>query len=309
VPSVAKLEWHAFTISSGPELPNVFTLHIRAVGPWTKAMRARILRDVLAYNKADSEFKERRQHDMEHVPHKLSHLIRSVHYQEPRESIEAVLSTEDDGEVKLNHSIKVFIDGPFHAPASNIFCTQHAVLISTGIGVTPMSSILQTIFLRYKRALQICSKCETIFIDEAMCSLGNLRKVEFYWIVSDPMEVSWFLDLLTGIEIEQRRLGSNLHRLLDLHIYITKAVAKTDMCAIGLRIAMNLFHKRENRNLLTGLRARTKAGRPNLNKIFQDISDRREGDVGVFFCGNPVVGNILQQKCYKHGFHYHREVF
>lgn len=40
-------------------------------------------------------------------------------------------------------SLKCFIDGPYGAPASNLFNASHAVLIATGIGVTPFSSILQ----------------------------------------------------------------------------------------------------------------------------------------------------------------------
>ena len=44
---------------------------------------------------------------------------------------------------------QIYIDGPFGAPASNIFRAEHAVLIATGIGVTPFSSILQSIMHRY----------------------------------------------------------------------------------------------------------------------------------------------------------------
>ncbi|KAK4292137.1 hypothetical protein Pmani_035075 [Petrolisthes manimaculis] len=36
IPSIARFEWHPFTISSAPELEDVFTVHIRAVGEWTK---------------------------------------------------------------------------------------------------------------------------------------------------------------------------------------------------------------------------------------------------------------------------------
>ncbi len=309
VPSIAEHEWHAFTISSAPELPDVFTLHIRAVGPWTKELRKRIYKDYEKYITLKDEQRENRHGDMLHIPHKLSHLIRIVHYKEPKGKFEQVFKVRDEAEYKLDHPIKVHIDGPFHAPASNIFRTQHAVLVATGIGVTPMASVLQTIFLRYKKATQVCNQCSTAFVDEDQCSLGNLRKVEFYWIVGDPTEVSWFLDLLTGIEIEQAKVLSNFPKFLDLHVYITRAVAKTDMCAVGLRIAMNLFHKRTNRDFFTGLRTQTKAGRPNLNQMFQEIYDRRKGEVGVYFCGNPIVGNIIQQKCYKYHFRYHREVF
>ena len=44
--------------------------------------------------------------------------------------------------------VQVYIDGPFGAPTSQIFRAQHAVLIGTGIGVTPFASILQSIMHR-----------------------------------------------------------------------------------------------------------------------------------------------------------------
>ena len=31
-------EWHPFTISSAPEMPGSFTLHIRGVGQWTNRL-------------------------------------------------------------------------------------------------------------------------------------------------------------------------------------------------------------------------------------------------------------------------------
>jgi NADPH oxidase 5 len=45
--------------------------------------------------------------------------------------------------------LEIFIDGPYGAPSSHIFRAQHAVLIGTGIGVTPFASILQSIMHRY----------------------------------------------------------------------------------------------------------------------------------------------------------------
>ena len=40
------------------------------------------------------------------------------------------------------------VDGPFGSPSSNIYRAEHAVLIGTGIGVTPFASILQSIAFR-----------------------------------------------------------------------------------------------------------------------------------------------------------------
>ena len=43
----------------------------------------------------------------------------------------------------LRKPLEIHVDGPFGAPASDIFRAEHAVLIGTGIGVTPFASILQ----------------------------------------------------------------------------------------------------------------------------------------------------------------------
>ncbi len=38
IPDIAAFEWHPFTISSAPEVSDVFTLHIRGVGEWTNRL-------------------------------------------------------------------------------------------------------------------------------------------------------------------------------------------------------------------------------------------------------------------------------
>jgi predicted ferric reductase len=43
---------------------------------------------------------------------------------------------------------QIYIDGPFGSPSSNIYRAEHAVLIGTGIGITPFASILQSIMHR-----------------------------------------------------------------------------------------------------------------------------------------------------------------
>ena len=74
---------------------------------------------------------------------------------------------------------KIFIDGPFGAPASNIFRAEHAVLIATGIGVTPFSAILQSIMHRYKDIKRECPRCNLKWNDDiaAHSSSQNLKKV------------------------------------------------------------------------------------------------------------------------------------
>ena len=109
-------------------------------------------------------------------------------------------------------------------------------------------------------------------------------------------------------------------------MYMTSALQKNDMRALGLQLALDLLHEKvqnililpfvdinlllqEKRDLVTGLRARTKAGRPNWDKIFKNLKEQKKGDITVFYCGNPALADILKKKCDEFGFTYRKEVF
>ena len=60
--------------------------------------------------------------------------------------VESSMAEDGPGKkMQLNKPLEIYIDGPFGAPSSNIFRAEHAVLIGTGIGVTPFASILQSV--------------------------------------------------------------------------------------------------------------------------------------------------------------------
>ena len=66
---------------------------------------------------------------------------------------------------------------------------------------------------------------------------------------------------------ESEREQNGFERFLDFHLYMTSALRKTDMKAIGLQMALDLIHKKENRDLITGLKTRTQTGRPDWDKV------------------------------------------
>jgi len=213
-------------------------------------------------------------------------------------------------EAKLSKPLVVYIDGPFGAPTSQIFRAQHAVLIGTGIGVTPFASILQSIMHRYWQARNTCPKCHYNWTSDLSASVGlNLRKVDFFWINRDQRSFEWFVNLLSQLEIEQAEQGGAMERFLDMHMYITSALQKTDMKAVGLQLALDLLHKKSKRDLITGLKTRTNAGRPNWDKVFKELQTQKKGKITVFFCGSPQLGKILKLKCDEFGFDYRKENF
>jgi hypothetical protein len=156
----------------------------------------------------------------------------------------------------LSMRLEIHLDGPFGAPASNIFRAEHAVLVATGIGVTPFSSILQSLMYRYRSAKRDCPRCHLRWLGDIREAMLSLRKVDFFWINRDQKSFEWFLKLLGEMEAEQQEEESanvdnpTMGRFLDIHLYFTAALARTDMRAVGMHLAMDLLQKKVLRRIL-----------------------------------------------------------
>ena len=65
--------------------------------------------------------------------------------------------------------------------------------------------------------------------------------------------------------------------------------------------------------MLTGLKTRTKAGRPDWDRVFQRLEDENKSaggrKVSVFYCGNPQLVKDLQEKCDQFEFDFRKEIF
>lgn len=97
---------------------------------------------------------------------------------------------------------------------------QHAVLIGTGIGVTPFASILQSIMHRYWKARHVCPRCDYEWASDIPKTVMNLRKVDFFWINRDQRSFEWFINLLSQLEIEQAELGGAMERYVMHYVMV-----------------------------------------------------------------------------------------
>jgi len=282
IPKIATFEWHPFTISSAPEDLNHFSVHVRGVGQWTNKL--------YDHFKHKNDMKNRMLIDGEKMGHNKDLELNGINF-------------------SMERPLEIFVDGPFGSPSSNIFRAEHAILVGTGVGVTPFASILQSIVHRYRQVKKECPNCDHKWSDDVSTVMNNLKKVDFFWINRDQKSFEWFVSLLSQLEMEQAESGGSLGRFLEMHMYVTSALQKTDMKSVFLQLAMDLNFKKEQRDLVTGLKSRTNAGRPNWNKIFAKVKEQRKGKVTVFFCGNPTLGRVLKQKCNDFGFTFRKEVF
>ena len=98
--------------------------------------------------------------------------------------------------------------------------------------------------------------------------LHTFTQVDFFWINRDQRSFEWFINLLANLEMEEsEREQNDFERFLDFHLYMTSALCKADMKAFRLQMALDLIHRKENRDLITGLKTRTQTGRPDWKKV------------------------------------------
>lgn len=113
VPEISAFQWHPFTISSAPDDPYL-SIHVRQVGDFTRALGERLG----ATPSLTASLTEKGKSD----------------------------DFVDITQVRSSTGLPlVRIDGPYGAPAQDVFSCDVAILIGAGIGVTPFSSILKNI--------------------------------------------------------------------------------------------------------------------------------------------------------------------
>ncbi|XP_021566277.1 NADPH oxidase 5 [Carlito syrichta] len=239
IPTIARYEWHPFTISSAPEQRDTIGLHIRSQGQWT----TRLYESFKALDLRGCGSKQ------------LSSSLRMRSQKRPQAS-------EMSSENSRFCNIKCYVDGPYGTPTRRIFAAEHAVLIGAGIGVTPFASILQSLVCRHQKRKRVCPSCQHTWMDSRQDEDMKLRKVDFIWVNRDQRAFEWFVSLLTRLEMDQAEEAQE-GRFLELHMYMTSALGKNDMKAIGLQMALDLLARKEKKDCITGLQTRTQPGRPD----------------------------------------------
>ena len=117
--------------------------------------------------------------------------------------------------------VRVLIDGPHSAPSSTVFSSEHAVLVATGIGVTPFASILSSVVERVRTGQ----------------SLDLLRRLDFIWVNREYRSLQWFLLLLRDLETS---VNTNF---LTVLLFVTSGPSTTNEDTLTLAIALNLLYK------------------------------------------------------------------
>ena len=208
MPSVAKFEWHPFTVSSGPEeqgisvigqgtfglilftktsfwLKGHLTVHIKAVGGWTSQVRNVFIKNLfnkrtrLLQNWIPCDPSERHSRSL---PKKLTfYCPDSLHnsYSSLQITSKSFTHRAYPIEGSVNLQVPVYLNGPYRGVSSQVWDCQHALLIAGGIGVTPFASLLQSLVTRYHNCRTECPNCNhsCISMGATAAITGKLRHV------------------------------------------------------------------------------------------------------------------------------------
>ncbi|EMC91977.1 hypothetical protein BAUCODRAFT_117170 [Baudoinia panamericana UAMH 10762] len=266
VPQVSVFQWHPFTISScqGDELQ----VHIKLDGDWTNA-----LSDVLPEN-------------------------------------------ED---------ICVGADGPFGAPAQRFYDYDYAIVVGGGIGITPFAAILTDLeqhederrdpWAERRRSRSLsrrrsqAGESDTIKAKDSQDTTPSdqrtsRRRVDFHWTVREKNNLLWFSDLLNRA-IDGAQPQEDTKDILELHINTHITAKRKNISTHIFRYLLDSYRTdAAPYSALTGLKQPSHFGRPDFDKILDKHFDEmvasgtQERRVVVFYCGAPVVGEILSDKCH-----------
>ncbi|KAJ4293322.1 hypothetical protein N0V90_008604 [Kalmusia sp. IMI 367209] len=210
-------------------------------------------------------------------------------------------------------SIRVGIDGPFGAPAQRFYDFEYSMVFGAGIGVTPFSGIL-TDLQEHELERSPSNDNEA---HNGRSPYEDHRRVDFHWMVRDKNDLLWFSDLLNEVT---RGAEKHSRSNLDIRIQTYVTQKRKQISTHVFRWLIEKFRTPSHpQSYLTGLLNPTHFGRPELGGIMEehyadmckvlaermkDGEEKWEGKgkvdevrVGVFFCGPPVIGVQLADRC------------
>jgi NADPH oxidase 2 len=122
-----------------------------------------------------------------------------------------------------------------------------------------------------------------------LCTQPHFTQVYFTWVIRDFGSAEWFHSLLHAIEEQDAQ------NRIEINIYLTAKIKEDDMNNI---IVQDVGAEKD---AITSLRAPTHFGRPNWDRVFTSVADKHpDTDVGVFFCGPPVLSRELHKMSNKY---------
>ncbi|KAK9154167.1 hypothetical protein Sjap_001647 [Stephania japonica] len=228
-PDVSSFEWHPFSITSAPG-DDYLSVHIRTLGDWTTALR------------------------------KLFEKVSAAPSSRPSkgrlERMETIAPKYENAEQRFP---KLFIKGPYGAPAQNYKKYDILLLIGLGIGATPFISILKDLLHNMKQ------KDEPNMPSRDVTYKGPERAY-FYWVTREQGSFEWFRGVMDDV------IDYDQNHVIEMHNYLTSVHEEGDARSALISMVQRLQHAKNGVDIVSQSRIRTHFARPNWRKVFSQLA-------------------------------------
>ncbi|XP_077235605.1 putative respiratory burst oxidase homolog protein H [Tasmannia lanceolata] len=279
-PDVSTFEWHPFSITSAPG-DDYLSVHIRTLGDWTTELR------------------------------KIFEKVCEAPISQKKATLGRIETTviADDAITQARFP-KLFVDGPFGAPAQNYRKYHILLLIGLGIGATPFISILKDLLNNIKSNTVDLESTNGHTPGSHKFKVKGPERAYFYWVTREQSSFEWFKGVMNDV------VESDKNHVIEMHNYLTSVYEEGDARSALIAMVQSLQHAKNGVDIVSGSRIRTHFARPNWRKVFTDLSNTHKSSrIGVFYCGTPLLTKHLRDLSHEFShntttrFHFHKENF
>ncbi|URE36187.1 respiratory burst oxidase [Musa troglodytarum] len=286
-PTISPFEWHPFSITSAPG-DEYLSVHIRTSGDWTQELKRIFIENYFSpHSTGKATFNELGSSEQKSLP-------------------------------------RLFVDGPYGAPAQDFRNYDVLLLVGLGIGATPFISILRDLLNNIKLADELMdlametSRSEVSSNSFSISTTSSSSKkrsyrtssAHFYWVTREAGSFEWFKGVMNDVADMDKK------GIIEMHNYLTSVYEERDARTTLLKMVQALNHAKHGVDIVSGTRVRTHFARPNWKEVFTKLASKHPGaTVGVFYCGTPTLAKELRKLSHEMShrtstrFHFHKEYF
>ncbi|KAL8146198.1 hypothetical protein AgCh_004080 [Apium graveolens] len=180
---------------------------------------------------------------------------------------------------------RIYIKGPYGAPAQNYKDYDILLLIGLGIGATPFISILKDLLNH------ITPSYLKVDLDGGFD--GKVpERAYFYWITREQGSFEWFKGVMDDVA------EYDVNHVIEMHNYLTSVYEEGDARSALITMVQSLERAKKGVDVVSNSKIITHFARPNWRKVFEDLAQRHNSHcVGVFYCGSPTLTKPLRELC------------
>ncbi|KAL1817153.1 hypothetical protein ACET3Z_019727 [Daucus carota] len=308
-PDLSNYEWHPFSITSAPG-DDYLSIHIRALGDWTNELKDRFERICEVQDAKPREgnlvrLETRTNARTSNVTplgriSSVAPLARmsNATFNERSSNVERLSVASISDVIQNSRSIheqpdlpepifpKIFIKGPYGAPAQDYKEYDILLLIGLGIGATPFISILK----------DLLNHITPSYIDLGS-NEGSFRgkvpeRAYFYWITREQASFEWFKGVMDDVA------EHDFNHIIEMHNYLTSVYEEGDARSALITMVQSLERAKKGVDIVSNSKIITHFARPNWRKVFEELSQRHNKHcIGVFYCGSATLTKPLRDLC------------